>query len=296
MSAATAAVLTPVSVAESYRYCRKIARQRAKNFYYSFLLLEKPQRDAMCAIYAFMRQCDDLSDEPASKDKELLRQSIRAWRMQLNRALTGDVSDGPIWPAFYDTVQRYAIPHRFFHEMLDGITSDIEPLRMQTFEDLYRYCYHVASVVGMTVIHIFGFQSVRALLLAEKCGIAFQLTNILRDVREDAEAGRVYLPADDLNSFNVPVEQLRSGREDEQFRKLMRFEAGRARQYYAESEPLLDLIDPRSRRSLWALREIYLRLLARIERSDYNVLRQRIALSRPAKLALLLRAFLTRPS
>jgi len=128
MSAATAAVLTPVSVAESYRYCRKIARQRAKNFYYSFLLLEKPQRDAMCAIYAFMRQCDDLSDEPASKDKELLRQSIRAWRMQLNRALTGDVSDGPIWPAFYDTVQRYAIPHRFFHEIahVDGIGGEIE--------------------------------------------------------------------------------------------------------------------------------------------------------------------------
>jgi phytoene synthase len=146
-------------------------------------------------------------------------------------------------------------------------------------------------VVGLTVIHIFGFQSVRALLLAEKCGIAFQLTNILRDVREDAEAGRVYLPAEDLKRFNVSAAQLRSGSEDEPFRELMRFEAGRARDYYAESAPLLDLIDPKSRRSLWALREIYSRLLTKIERSNYDVLRKRIAISTPAKLSLLMRAF-----
>jgi 15-cis-phytoene synthase len=291
MSTAVAALLTPVSVPESYRYCRKIARKRAKNFYYSFLLLEKPQRDAMCAIYAFMRQCDDLSDDPAATDKAALRQSIRLWRLQLDRALRGDVADDPIWPAFYDTVHRYRIPHRFFHEMIDGITSDIEPQRMQTFEELYRYCYHVASVVGLTIIHIFGFRSPRALLLAEKCGVAFQLTNILRDVREDAQAGRVYLPAEDLNRFGVTVEQLRSGHEHESFRELMRFEAGRARQLYAESEPLMDLIDPKSRRSLWALREIYLRLLGKIQAADYNVLRKRIAVSKPAKIALLVRAY-----
>jgi 15-cis-phytoene synthase len=214
--------------------------------------------------------------------------------LQLDRALGGNFSGHPIWPAFYDTVQRYSIPHRFFHEMIDGITSDIEPQQMQTFEDLYRYCYQVASVVGLTVIHIFGFQSVRALLLAEKCGIAFQLTNILRDVREDAEAGRIYLPAEDLNRFGVPAEQLRAGKEDEPFRRLMAFEAERARAYYAESEQLLELINRKSQRSLWALREIYLRLLAKIERAHYNVLGKRIAVSKPAKLALLARAFLMR--
>ena len=294
MSATIAAVLSPISVSESYRYCQKIARTRAKNFYYSFLLLEKPQRNAMCAIYAFMRQCDDLSDDPVSADKTKLQESIGLWRLQLHRALHGDFSDDPIWPAFYDTVQRYSIPHRFFQEMIDGITSDIEPQQMQTFDELYRYCYHVASVVGMTVIHVFGFRSVRALLLAEKCGIAFQLTNILRDVREDAEAGRVYLPAEDLARFGISVEQLRSGTEDERFRKLMRFEAGRAREYYAESEPLLDLIDPKSRRSLWALREIYMRLLNKIERADYNVLRQRISVAKLVKLALIPRAYFYR--
>src|ERR1700751_573881 len=292
MSAAVAAILTPLSIENSYRYCRNIARKRAKNFYYSVLLLQKPQRDAMCAVYAFMRQCDDLSDDPVSSDKAKLQQSVRLWRLQLDRALQGDVIDDPIWPAFHDTVQRYAIPHRFFHEMIDGITSDIEPQQMQSFDDLYRYCYHVASVVGLTVIHIFGFQSVRALLLAEKCGVAFQLTNILRDVREDAAGGRLYLPAEDLRRFEVSSEQLRVGREDDRFRALMRFEAGRARDLYADSEPLLQMIDPKSRRSLWALREIYLRLLGKIERADYNVLSRRIAVSKPAKIALLLQASL----
>jgi phytoene synthase len=294
MPSAVVAALSPASIAASYKYCEKIARDRAKNFYYSFLLLDKPQRDAMCAIYAFMRHCDDLSDDPVTRDKKSLQQNIQLWRVQLDRALHGDIPQDPIWPAFHDTVQRYKIPHRFFHEMIDGITSDIEPQQLRTFDDLYRYCYHVASVVGLTIIHIFGFQSVRALLLAEKCGVAFQLTNILRDVREDAEAGRIYLPAEDLQRFNVPVEQLRSGREDQRFRELMRFEASRARECYAESEPLLKLIDPKSRRSLWALREIYLRLLRKIERANYSVLERRISVSKAAKLTLLLRAFLHR--
>jgi phytoene synthase len=292
MPASAAAVLTPISVEQSYCYCRDIARKRAKNFYYSFLLLEKAQRDAMCAVYAFMRHCDDLSDDPASTDKAQLQQSIAVWRVQLDHALAGRIdSDNPIWPAFHDSVQRYGIPHRFFHEMIDGITSDIEPRQMQTYEELYRYCYQVASVVGLTVIHIFGFESVRALLLAEKCGIAFQLTNIMRDVREDAEVGRVYLPAEDLQRFGVSVEQLRCGTENEQFRELMRFQGNRARACYDESAPLLNLIQPKSRRSLWALRDIYLRLLVRIEKANYAVLRRRINVPTRTKVMLLLRAF-----
>jgi phytoene synthase len=239
-----------------------------------------------------MRHCDDLSDDPASPDPARRRESVALWRLELDRTLNGHVSgDSPIWPAFYDTVQRYSIPHRFFHEMIAGITSDMQPQRMRTFEELYRYCYHVASVVGLTIIHIFGFRSTRALLLAEKCGIAFQLTNILRDVREDAELGRVYLPQEDLDRFGITDEQLKSGTEDEHFRQLMRFEAQRARGYYIESEPLIELIDRKSRRSLWALREIYLHLLARIERADYNVLRHRVNVPTSTKLALLLRAW-----
>ena len=296
MSAAAAPLLNSTTLEQSYRYCRNIARKRAKNFYYSFLLLEKPQRNAMCAIYAFMRYCDDLSDDPSTTDTAKLQMTIAQWRMDLNRALDGDVEGNPLWPAFHDTVQRYSIPHRFFHEMIDGILSDVEPRQMQTFDELYRYCYHVASVVGLTIIHIFGFSSIKALLLAEKCGIAFQLTNILRDIREDAQLGRVYLPLDDLARFGVTVEQLRSGIEDDAFRKLMGFESARAEAYYEESEPLMKLIDPKSRRSLWALREIYLRLLARLEAEHFAVLSHRINVPTHTKLALLLQAFLTSPS
>ena len=293
MSATAAPLLSVRSVKQSYGYCRRIARARARNFYYSFVLLEKPQRDAMCAIYAFMRQCDDLSDNPVvSVNAVSLRQTVAEWRVELDRALSGDLGENPIWPAFHDTVQRYGIPHRFFHEMLDGITSDLTQRRIETFDELYRYCYQVASVVGLTIVHIFGFESVKALLLAEKCGVAFQLTNILRDVREDAELGRVYLPREDLDLFSVPLDRLHSTKEDDAFRDLMRFETARARAYYRESAPLSELIAPKSRRSLWALREIYLGLLARIESANYAVLSRRINVPTRTKVSILLRASL----
>ncbi len=294
MPTAPSPVLNASSLEESYEYCRAIARKRAKNFYYSFLLLERPQRDAMCAIYAFMRECDDLSDEPGSGGGSRLHETIACWRISTDRALRGEFDESPIWPAFHDAVARYSIPHRFFHEMIDGITSDLEPREIRTFDELYRYCYQVASVVGLTIIHIFGFKSPRALLLAEKCGIAFQLTNILRDVREDVQLGRVYLPAEDLSRFGVTRRQLEGGEEDEKFRRLMRFEGDRARQYYGESKNLSDLIAPKSRASLWALRTIYMQLLAKLVRSNYSVLSRRINVPTSTKIFILLRAFLRR--
>jgi len=280
------------TVAESYRYCRRIARERARNFYYSFLLLDSRRRAAMCAVYAFMRYCDDLSDDAPASGAASRAEALWRWRADLHRALRGDTDGHPLWPAFRDTVERYRIPHRFFDEMIDGVTSDLEPRRIQTFDELYRYCYQVASVVGLTIIHIFGFSSVTALLLAEKCGVAFQLTNIIRDVREDANLDRIYLPAEDLARFGVSPDQLRTGKEDDPFREFLRFEAARARKYYSESAPLGDLIDPGSRRSLWALREIYQRLLSRIEQSNYSVLSSRINLPAATKLLLLGKAFL----
>lgn len=281
-----------MTVSESYEYCRRIAKARAKNFYYSFLLLSREQRDAMCAIYAFMRECDDLSDDPAVTDPARRKQAIAEWRLQLDSALAGNTDYHPIWPAFRDAVERFRIPHRYFHEMIDGVLSDLEPVRVRTFDELYHYCYQVASVVGLTVVHVFGFHSPKALLLAEKCGIAFQLTNILRDIREDALMGRIYLPEEDLDRFHVPFAQLTTGVEDQNFCALMRFQADRARSYYEISEPLIDLIDRRSRRSLWALRAIYLRLLKQIDASGYSVLTRRIHVSKPVKISLLARAFL----
>jgi len=272
-------------VEQSYAYCRKVARNRARNFYYSFLLLSAQQRKAMCAIYAFMRYCDDLSDEPGAT-----RAPLDRWRADLQDALEGRFSGHPLWPAFHHTVRRFAIPHEYFQEMIAGVASDLEPRRLETFDELYRYCYQVASVVGLTIVHIFGFDTRSALPLAEKCGVAFQLTNILRDIREDAERGRIYLPAEDLRKFSVAPEDLAAGQCTESFRRLMRFEAVRARAYYNESMPLLDLVHPRSRPSLWALISIYSRLLERIEAKNYDVFSQRVRLSALEKSWILVRA------
>jgi phytoene synthase len=262
------------AVAESYAYCRNVARSQARNFYYSFVLLPNQQRDAMCAVYAFMRYCDDLSDGPETANHETMRQ----WRSELDAALGGNYGPNPCWPAFHDTVQRYKIPHEYFHEMIDGVSSDLQPREMLTFDELYRYCYQVASVVGLTIIHIFGFEDPAALVLAEKCGIAFQLTNILRDVKEDAEKGRTYLPREDRERFP-------------QFHDLMRFEAGRARAYYEESRPLIGMVHKESRASLWALIEIYRRLLERIQASNYDVMSRRIRLSGLEKAGIVVRAW-----
>ena len=272
-------------IGQSYEYCRRVARSRAKNFYYSFLLLSAQQRKAMCAIYAFMRYCDDLSDEPGAT-----RAAIDRWRDELEDALEGRFSSHPVWPAFHHTVKRFGIPHEYFREMIEGVASDLEPRRIETFDELYHYCYQVASVVGLTIVHIFGFDTPLALPLAEKCGVAFQLTNILRDIREDAERDRVYLPAEELCRFGVKPEDLRSGQRTDAFLSLMRFEAARARAYYTEAMPLLDLIHPRSRRSLWALITIYSQLLERIEGTNYDVLSRRVRLSAMEKSWIVMRA------
>jgi phytoene synthase len=277
-----------MTVEESYQYCVRVARSRAKNFYYSFILLSAQQRKAMCAIYAFMRYCDDLSDEPGAT-----RAPMDRWRAELEDALEGKFSDHPVWPAFHHTVRRFGIPHEYFRQMIDGVTSDLEPHRFETFDELYQYCYRVASVVGLTIIHIFGFDTRSALPLAEKCGIAFQLTNILRDVREDAEAGRIYFPMEDLRRFGVKEADLVSGNRTGEFLKLMRFEAARARAYYNESAPLLDLIHPRSRSSLWALISIYSRLLERIEGANYDVFTRRVRLSLFEKSWIVVRAMVS---
>jgi len=264
-----------VTLEESYGFCQRIARTRARNFYYSFLLLSR-------AIYAFMRYCDDISEgEGASLE------AIERWHRDLDCALAGRYGENALWPAFHDTVQRCKIPHEYFYEMIAGVSSDLQPKQLQTFDELYRYCYQVASVVGLTIIHIFGFDSPGALPLAEKCGIAFQLTNILRDVREDRENGRVYIPSEDIRRFGADLAV-----HDDRFVKLMAFEAARARAYYDQSRPLIGLVHPRSRPSLWALIEIYRRLLTRIERSNFNVLDKRIRVPTWEKLSILATAAL----
>jgi 15-cis-phytoene synthase len=263
-----------VSPTESYRYCTRLARTQARNFYYSFLCLPGPKRAAMCAIYAFMRCSDDISDDLRGDGSDRTAR-MEAWRAALDRAFEGEYGGSPILPAFHDAVTRYAIPRQYFHDLIDGAVMDLTPRRYETFQDTYRYCYHVASVVGLVCIHVFGFRDPRARELAEYNGVAFQLTNILRDLREDAQMGRVYLPQEDLRRFGYSEEELRQGIDNEAFRALMRFQVERARDYYDRAAPLADLLDPDSRPCLRAMRSIYGGILDRIVAQNYDVFRRR---------------------
>ncbi|HVW08594.1 MAG TPA: phytoene/squalene synthase family protein [Bryobacteraceae bacterium] len=274
-----------ISVAESQTHCRAVARNRAKNFYYSFVLLPPEKKNAMCAMYAFMRFCDDLSDEPGAT-----RSAMDRWRDALAEALAGRPDASPVWPAFLDAVTRYSIPHQYFYDMIEGVASDLDPRPIETFDELYRYCYRVASVVGLTTIHIFGFDSPEAPILAEKCGIAFQLTNILRDIREDAGLGRTYLPLEDLARFGVTLKDLNGSRRSDAFDRLMEFEIARARSYYEDSAPLTAMIHPDSRSALRALIAIYRTLLERIAESPADVLTRRISLPVTEKVWIVLRS------
>jgi phytoene synthase len=276
-----------ISLAASQAHCRDVAKKRAKNFYYSFVLLSSEKKNAMCAMYAFMRYCDDLSDEPGATKTAMDR-----WRDALTEALEGRPDSSPVWPAFLDAVLRYRIPHAYFFDMIEGVASDLEVRTFHTFDELYRYCYRVASVVGLTIVHIFGFDSPVALPLAEKCGIAFQLTNILRDIREDAGLGRAYLPSEDLDRFGVSTDDLKHARRTEAFDQLMEFEIARARAYYRESAPLIGMVEKDSRKSLRALIAIYSGLLGRIAESPSDVLTRRISLPTLEKVWIVLRSAL----
>jgi phytoene synthase len=292
-----------VTTAEAYAVCRTIAQREAKNFYYSFRVLPEPKRNAMCAVYAFMRRADDISDDealPVAERREVMSQWLEAWR----GARESGVSDNPVFLALNDTQRRFAIPDALLEDLVRGTTMDLEPQaqamhEMQTFatfDDLYRYCYLVASVVGLVCIRIFGYTDVRAEKLAEETGVAFQLTNILRDVKEDAERGRVYLPLDLLREFGVSVERVKmlaSGAAMEtNERAMLRTLGSKAEGYYASADRLLPLIDADSRAALWVLVTIYHDLLRKISKTNGDVFTERVSVSTPAKLTVLARGVL----
>ena len=245
----------------------------------------------MCAVYAFMRHCDDIVDEEAGEADKKTR--LNAWRETLDQAYDGTPADsGGLLPAFRDTVRRFDIPRAYFDAIIDGAEMDLTVTRYATFEDLYQYCYRVASAVGLVCIHIFGFRGKEAKRYAESCGIAFQLTNILRDVREDAGMGRVYLPQEDLDDFGYSEENIRNGVFNDAFRRLMVFQVERARSYYDEALPLLPLVQSSSRACLAAMIGIYRACLEEIPRRHYDVYSRRVSLSAWKKLAITARALI----
>ncbi|MCA9779455.1 MAG: phytoene/squalene synthase family protein [Candidatus Eremiobacteraeota bacterium] len=266
----------------SYKACQEITRERAKNFYFGIKLLPQEKRDSLCAVYAFFRESDDLSDDEAISNKA---ERLARWKALVHP--TGDGSHSPVLPAFYDTVEKYKIPTNYFEELIDGTTSDLTVTRYQSFEDLYGYCYKVASTVGLVCLHIFGFDGTPiALKQAEERGIAFQLTNILRDVKEDGERGRIYLPLEDLARFGLTEEQFLAGQASPEMESFLAFQIERAKGYYEASKELVGRVDPESRASLEAMTQIYRAVLGKVEDLGLKVFQQRASLSKMEKLAL----------
>lgn len=284
------------SLDQAYAACRAIAKREAKNFYYAFLALPPARRNAICAIYAFMRQADDLADDESLPGDER-RRRMDAWVADWHAVQRGAETADPVFVAVRDAITRFHIPPSLLDELVAGTAMDLDhaatdaPDTYATFDDLYRYCYLVASVVGLVCIRIFGYSDVRAEKLAEETGIAFQLTNILRDVAEDAARNRVYLPLDHLAAHHVSLESLLHRTPGApltaQERAVLAAIGARAERYYQSAKELLPLIDRESRPALWVLVRIYRRLLIRIQRADYDVFSRRASVPTFIKLEIL---------
>jgi 15-cis-phytoene synthase len=296
----------PPQLVMAYSVCRGITRTAAKNFYYAFLVLPRPKRQALCAVYAFMRRCDDIADDVTLSLPER-RQKLDVWLEALHRVQQGQPTDDPILLALTDAQRRYAIPAGLLDELAHGTASDVEEtpealpgavpgvtVQYATFEDLRRYCYSVASVVGLVCIHIFGYRDPEAEPLAERCGLAFQLTNIIRDVKEDAGMGRVYLPVEDLAQFGLSASELIVSPDPARFRPLLTLEADRAREFYASGDQLIPYISEDSQPALWVLVNIYRSLLEKIAEKQYDVFTAKVSLSRWEKLKVLGKGFIRR--
>ena len=294
-----------LNLAESYEECHRVARASRSNFYYAFFLLPKPKRDGLAALYAFMRLVDDVADEGV--DLTVKQRGLAKWRAALDGAVNGQeqLFDGTsaivspvaalggaaeILPALVDTMQRYKMPARYLHDLISGAEMDLTVQTYPTFDRLREYCYRVAGTVGLTCTHVFGFSDARAMDLAEKLGLAFQLTNIIRDVHEDYKLGRVYLPEEDLQRYGVSAEDFGRSEATLGVRELLRFESERAWQLYEEGSALLGLIDPDSRGALWLLVHTYSALLSRIESLDFAVFGERVRLPKAEKMMFIAKA------
>jgi 15-cis-phytoene synthase len=279
----------------AYSVCRSIARAAAKNFYYGFAVLPQRKRNALSAVYAFMRRCDDITDDTALHPQDRHNKLVD-WLDKVHRALAAQPTDDPVLLALTDAQRNYQIPIGLLDQLAYGTATDLDygpesagmPLtaRYQTFEELNQYCHGVASVVGLVCIRIFGYRDPAAEPLAERCGLAFQLTNIIRDVKEDAAMGRVYFPQEDLAQFGLSAADLATP-DLARVRPLLAMEADRARECYAAGEDLIPLVNEDSQPALWVLITIYRRLLEKIALKQYDVFSERVRLTVPEKITVL---------
>jgi len=278
-----------VSLAQSHEYCEYLTRTKARNFYYGLKLLPDDKRAAMFAIYAYMRLVDDIADEEDGRSLKQRVDDLEAWRLQTHAVVEGRETGGAqeLWPAFADVLRRYRLPAKIFDEVIEGQKQDLDFKPFENFEALFAYCYRVAGVVGLASIYVWGFEGGDDTeFLAVQRGAAFQLTNILRDLREDAFKGRVYLPIDELKTMQVAEGDLRQGKGGRHFLDLMRFQIARAEAFYEKSVGLEERISADSRPTLIAMTEIYRGLLKKVALQPERVLRGRVSLSLFSKLRI----------
>jgi phytoene synthase len=278
-------------VADALAHCRDVTRHRARNFYYGLKLTPEPKRSALYSIYAWMRRADDLVDSVAD-DAGGRREAIDAFRAATDAALDGaDAGDDWLWIALRDTASRYDLPRAAFHGVLDGQIEDLSGERYEKWSELRRYCERVASTVGLLCISVWGFRDPAARDLAVERGIAFQLTNILRDYKQDYDAGRVYLPDEDFHENRLTPDMLRRWGEPKRCREFVLDQVARAQSFYERSSPLEAMVTADCRPTLWAMTEIYRGLLNKLEAGPERIVAdQRLRLSSWHKGMIALRA------
>ena len=277
------------SLRDAYEHCQRVTRDQAKNFYYAFVTLPRPRRQAIFATYAFCRLCDDIADSSLEAEEKVAR--LGAVTRSLEQAEAGH-PEGPVFQAIAHVAETYDVPWEHFHDVVRGMEMDITKHRYSTFEELQTYCYRVASVVGLICIRISGCTSPQAREPAIALGVAMQLTNILRDISEDGALGRVYLPQDELHRFGYSEAELLQGAFNDRFVALMRFQVQRTREQFQQGKALLPLLPLRTRACPAVLGGIYSRLLDRIEAQGYDVYAKRVSLSGREKLFLMVRLWL----
>ena len=277
------------ALALSHDYCRRLTKLARSSFPIAFRLLPEDKRRAMISLYAFMRVTDDLADEP--NDPAGKEQELNNWRQQLDDALQQKRYTHPLHAALVETIHRYNISPDYLHQVIEGVQADLHPVTFANFNQLYHYCYRVASVVGLACLPIWGTHG-DAKPYAEAAGIAFQLTNILRDLGEDHAQGRVYLPRDELQQFNIDPDHWQEPQSRDAFIELMQFQVARAWDFYKKSEPLRDCLSRDGRRVFAVMEGVYRQLLKQIERRNYDVFTQRVRVSQWRKLRILARGWL----
>lgn len=270
-----------------HQYVNTVARQSGSNFYYSFFSLPKEKRAAITAVYAFCRQVDDAVDDPGQNNPAA---EVKRWRDEVALTYEGKPTM-PLTQSLLEAIERFDLSRVYFDGILQGVAMDLDQLRYESYEKLSTYCYHVAGEVGLLCMEIFGYRSERLKNYAVKLGTAFQLTNILRDVGTDADRGRIYLPMDDLQRFGVTEQEILTKRLTPNFRRLMAFEARRARDMYREAMVLPTPEERPNLRAAEIMRVIYENILTRIERRNFDVFSDRIRVPTPVKLFLAIKAW-----